>query len=285
MHTRSHRGLFGNRNAYTLFTLVKYLTYAALCFNTWLFFQEELGALQHTFADGFKPQQFIQVFSATIDTFSWVVLLLLFELETWIIPDEKLTGWVKRSIHWVRLLCGVIIVYAFTGYWAELAQFFRLQAQPVSDLCQLADQGLSVILDLDDYVALTASNCSGYGSEIFRMEGTRIVGDAAHFDSARWLAWTDVINAGTWILVVIMLEVEVRLQLRGALSQSVTSVTRVLKFVLYGTLLVCAAYWGYAGDFLDFWDAFLWLFAFIFIEMNVFEWQAQAADSEALEAA
>ena len=42
-----------------------------------------------------------------------------------------------------------------------------------------------------------------------------------------------------------------------------------------GTLLVCAIYWGYAGTFLDFWDAFLWLLAFALIELNVLEWQAE----------
>jgi hypothetical protein len=42
-------------------------------------------------------------------------------------------------------------------------------------------------------------------------------------------------------------------------------------------LFVAAAYWGFAGDFLDFWDAALWLFAFIFIELNVFEWQSETS--------
>ena len=82
-----------------------------------------------------------------------------------------------------------------------------------------------------------------------------------------------VINAGAWLLVVIILEVEVRLQLRGDLSDRVMSTTKILKLLVYGALFVAAGYWGFAGDFLDFWDAALWLFAFIFIELNVFEWQ------------
>ena len=49
--------------------------------------------------------------------------------------------------------------------------------------------------------------------------------------------------------------------------------TKVIKIILYSILFLCAGYWGFAGDFLDFWDASLWLFAFIFIELNVFEWQ------------
>ena len=50
-----------------------------------------------------------------------------------------------------------------------------------------------------------------------------------------------------------------------------------IKVVLYLTLAVAAVYWGFEGEFLDFWDAALWLFAFVFIELNVFEWQRDLA--------
>ena len=77
----------------------------------------------------------------------------------------------------------------------------------------------------------------------------------------------------------LLLEFEVRLQLRGVLSDQIMQVTKYIKFVLYGILFAAAAYWGVAGDFLDFWDAALWLFAFIFIELNVFEWQTETSKS------
>ena len=45
--------------------------------------------------------------------------------------------------------------------------------------------------------------------------------------------------------------------------------------MLYPVLFVAAVYWGFEGSFLDFWDAFLWLVAFVFIEMNVLEWHEE----------
>jgi hypothetical protein len=72
-------------------------------------------------------------------------------------------------------------------------------------------------------------------------------------------------------------EVEVRLQLRGRLSGHILRINKYLKLVLYSLLFIAAAYWGVAGDLLDFWDAALWLFAFIFIELNVFEWHYEVA--------
>ena len=53
------------------------------------------------------------------------------------------------------------------------------------------------------------------------------------------------------------------------------ALTDAIQAILYSILLGAAIYWGFAGDFLDFWDAFLWLFAFVFIALNVFDWQAE----------
>jgi uncharacterized membrane protein SirB2 len=93
------------------------------------------------------------------------------------------------------------------------------------------------------------------------------------------LALVDVVNSAAWILVVILLEIEVRLLTRwGGGSQPMARLANSLKVVLYTTLVVAAIYWGFKGDFLDFWDAALWLFAFVFIELNVFEWQQEIRD-------
>ena len=35
--------------------------------------------------------------------------------------------------------------------------------------------------------------------------------------------------------------------------------------------------------FLDFWDAFLWLVAFVFIELNVFQWREEREEQRELE--
>ena len=64
------------------FTGVKYLVYALLSFNIYMFLQDEMQALEYTFSGAIEPGQVIQAFSATIDTAAWVLLLLLFELES-----------------------------------------------------------------------------------------------------------------------------------------------------------------------------------------------------------
>lgn len=273
-------GYFGSDARYRLFTTGKYLVYALLTLNVLLFLQEELLALEHTFVDGFEPGQIIQVFSATIDTGAWVILLLLFELETSVLDDSRIQGPIRWSLHGIRGLCYVAIVYAFTGYYAELVMLYQATLLPATDACDLLAEDYSLLLDLDEYAPLGPGNCAAVGSELWRLTGFDIVADSETLSLARWLAWTDVINSGDWILVCLVLEIEVRLQLRGNLSDQIMGVTRFIKFALYAVLFGAAAYWGYAGDFLDFWDAALWLFAFIFIELNVFEWQYETSRQE-----
>lgn len=72
--------------------LFKYSVYVLLCFNVFLFFREEWQAAKHLFATGITLSQTIQAFAATIDTAAWVVLLLLFELETFVLDDAKIKG-------------------------------------------------------------------------------------------------------------------------------------------------------------------------------------------------
>ena len=271
-------GVLGTtQTRYSLFTMVKYLVYALLSFNIYLFLDEELSALEHTFVDGFELGQIIQVFSATIDTTAWVLLLLMFELETSVLDDDKIRGPVKWALHWLRIICYAAVFYAFTGYYAELVALYQATQLQGFDPCASLDQGWSLLLTIDEYEPLSAANCASMGPVIYQMGDFDIVADSEVLQSVRWLGWTDVINSGAWILVVIILEIEVRLQLRGDLSDSIMHFTLFIKYALYGTLFACAGYWGVAGDFLDFWDAALWLFAFIFIELNVFEWQAETS--------
>ncbi len=269
---------FSSEVRYRLFTGVKYLVYALLSLNIYMFLQEELQALKHTFIDDFQLGDIIQVFSATIDTAAWVVLLLLFELETSVLDDSRITGLLKWSIHGIRGVCTLAIVYAFTGYYAELVTLYQVTALPGFDACANLDQSFSLLMGMDEYVPLDVGNCASAAGEAYRLNGFDIVAASEPLQAARWLAWTDVINSADWILIVILLEIEVRLQLRGNLSDGIMGVTKYVKLTLYAILFVAAAYWGYAGKFLDFWDAALWLFAFIFIELNVFEWQRETSD-------
>ena len=260
---------------YQLFRSVKYATYLALSFNVYLFFEQELLASDVSQLDALSVTAMVQLFSATLDTAAWLVLLLLFELETAILPDEKLVGLNRWLIHGLRLVCGAAIVSAFFGYVGEWQVFFEASSIPAAP-CSLVDQGWTLLTGFDEFAPLDATSCLTIGTDALQITALdQVVASPQIFTDAHDLAMVDVINAGAWILVVLLLEIEVRQQLQGGLPARLQWVFNGAKALVYATLALAAVYWGFEGDFLDFWDAALWLFAFVFIEMNVFEWQRE----------
>jgi len=85
----------------------------------------------------------------------------------------------------------------------------------------------------------------------------------------------DIINSTDWIIIVLILEFDVYLQLHNKLEGKVYKISQIIKAVLYSVLFINAIYWGFKGDFVDFWDAVLWILAFFFIEMNIFQWHEE----------
>lgn len=264
---------------YKTFQAFKYVVYGLLTLNIGLFFAEEWAATGYRFASGLDALDIIEAFAATIDTAAWVILLLMFELETWVLDDRQLTPAVSRALHLLRAACYAVIVYAFYGYVTKL--LFLHTATPlagVEDLCTLVDGAWSYAIDLDEYRVLTLANCAEFSSNsrFWQFPGLTATVDTAGLTRIVSLAWVDVINSGVWLLVVALLEIDVRLQERGRLEGPVLRASTMSKYVLYSALFLAAVYWGLKGDFVNFWDAFLWQVAFVFIEMNVFEWRRES---------
>ena len=276
-----------NVNSSRLYQVFKYSVYAFLAFNVYLFFDEESTAALVQFSNGIALADLIEAYSATIDTFAWVVLLLMFELETYAVDDENFTKPVAWTLHALRAVCYTFIVYAFYGYLQNLGFVTDTVAMAgITDICALLPGSWSWAVTLDEYAAITAQNCSTWSnaSEFVQFRDMNAVVDAAGRTEILRLAWVDVINAAVWLLVVLVLEVDVRLQEHNRYEGLALATSNVIKFVLYSGLLLAAIYWGFKGDFVDFWDAFLWLVAFVFIELNVFAWREEENAALAAEA-
>lgn len=264
---------------YRLFQLFKYTVYLLLAWNIWLWFQEDFAAAAEMFGGQVGWGNFVEAYSATIDTLAWVILLLLFELETAVIPDEKLKGGLKRALTGLSLVCYIFIVWSFYGYYVKLGMISAIQPFHVADICSLVVGEWNFLETLDEYPPLDPVNCAAMqGQQIFQVTGTEILATVEHHALAWRLALVDIVNAGTWLIVVVLLAIEVQLQLHQKLTVSTMKAAAWIKGFFYLVLFACAAYWGYDGTFLDFWDAFLWLVAFIFIELNIFQWHEEAGE-------
>jgi hypothetical protein len=258
----------------------KYLVYTLLAINVYLFFSEEWLASNVVFAAGVSLDTIIEAFSSTIDTAAWLILLLLFELETSVIDDENLVGATKWSLHIVRGLCYIIILYAFYGYLTKVGLLNEFSLHQITDLCTLGKEW-KFMDTLNVYNEFTAETCralSTANTEFYSHATYNVIADATHLQDVKILAWVDVINSAAWLSVVVMLEIDVHTQLGNISSKLWEKYNIFVKATVYGVLLVAAIYWGITGNFLEFWDAFLWIVAFVLIEMNMFEWQAEVAE-------
>ena len=256
-----------------VFQLFKYTVYIMLAMNVYHFFVEDFSASSQTFAAGISLLEIIKAFTATIDTAAWVILLLLFELETYVLDDDKIQGTLKWSLHLTRVLCYTFIIYSFYGYLSKYSMLHSVLPFSVGDVCSLVASTFTYIEDIDEYLPLRDQNCVAFNSQpVFNIAGTDILTNSFHLIEAQRLSLTEVINSGNWLIIVAILEMDVYLQSKGKLDGLLVSISKGVKVILYSILLLAAIYWGIKGDFLDFWDAFLWLVAFVFIEMNIFEW-------------
>lgn len=269
-------------NGKILYQLFKYSIYALLTINVFVFFGEEWLAARLEYPQGIPGSEIFKAYAATIDTAAWVVLLLMFELETYVLDEHQFTRRVAWSLHGLRAVCYAAIIYAFFGYLANLTTLYEIvPLTDVAGVCSLLPHSWSWTVTLDEYVAVTAANCNSLssGGTLYQFSEMRAVVDAAGLTDIRRLAWVDVINSAVWLLVVLVLEIDVRLQERNRLEGLALAASKSAKFVLYSILLLAAIYWGIKGDFVDFWDAFLWLVAFVFIELNIFEWRQEEQEA------
>ena len=78
--------------------------------------------------------------------------------------------------------------------------------------------------------------------------------------------WLDAANAWLWVVVVILLEIEVRFPAAVGRRRESFLIAAV---VFYAALFLLVPVWLWQDEWLDAWDATLWLAAFFAIELNV----------------
>ncbi len=267
---------------YMIYLVFKYTIYAWLTYNIFAFYMEESAAMLSTHPEGLSLGNFIEVFPATLDTLAWVILLLLFEWETFWASDETLKGSARYPLFLLKALCYGSIVFSWYGYIDSLLYYKDVVTITVANACDFVSQGYSVLTTVDEYEPLTAETCAVMSNtELYKLTNDTIIATPASYEEAVSLAWIDVINSSTWIIVVLALEADVYMQLKGTLTDMRMKVSYYFKGMLYLALLYCAVIWSLDSDFLDASDAFLWLLAFFMIEMNVFEWHEEVEAEKA----
>ena len=252
-----------------VYTSFKYAVYALLLINTFYFFEINSAAESATFANGVSFADLIVAYADGIDSLAWLLLLLVFEIETSYEPSERHRHWVAPLIGAATVLLWAIIVYAFYGYVGGLDMVRGFTVYAGAQPCSLAGSGAQFAVTLDDYIALDAENCRQLVSGVQYNADLDMFATPENLALISRLNWTDVVNAGTWIVLGLLIEFDIFLRVTHRATPERLRVLHLVQFPLWTVLVVAVLYWWALGDPIEAWDAFLWIACFFFIELNM----------------
>ncbi|MEX0706720.1 MAG: hypothetical protein WD078_02055 [Woeseia sp.] len=275
-----------NANLHRIQQVVKWAVYSLLLINFAFYIHEDWDRAVHTLGADASWVDWAGEFATSIDEAGWFLLLFMYELETYVLDDETLKGWVAPVLHGVRIACFVMLAHTVYAY-ANTALDLRATTpvENAASLCDLTKQDVTYVYNLN-YTAVNSDNCASLSdaSDFFWLGEDPLVTTSAGLALERELAWVDLAEAVIWLLVIFSIELVVRLQGRGVTGSAVVSTANTAKVLLYLALAGIAIYWATLSHWLYAWDEFVWIAGFATIEMNVNEWRDDLLDNAAGEA-
>jgi hypothetical protein len=255
---------------------IKLAVYSLLLINFGNYMLLDINQVNHTYHEGWRWFDWTSAFATTLDELGWFVLLLLLELETYILSDAAFTRFWVRCMKVVRSLCYLVIGHAVVAYTEYLYDLLNSVEHVGASLCSFVDQGLSAARNLE-YQVLDAGNCKSFSTEttFYIFSQGQVITDAAGMRVEFELAWADIIEVLFWLLILALIEVRLQLQDRGISRSRLLSFAENAKVFLYGTLWLIAGYWAFRGHWLFAWDEALWILGFMAIGMNLSQWREE----------
>jgi hypothetical protein len=164
----------------------------------------------------------------------------------------------------------VVLVYAAYGYAAALVDTYNLE--PIEDrpACYFANTNFAFMTEAARPVELTEKNCGDLdGENLLKYPSDNVMVSESVLPALLKLGWIDIFNSNAWLLVVLLFQIELSLEQTKKLTKRRLKMVMAWKGFAYLVLLVCAIYWTIFSAFIDWWDAWLWLIAFILIDLNM----------------
>ncbi|HEY5656205.1 MAG TPA: hypothetical protein VIY27_00300 [Myxococcota bacterium] len=251
------------------FKLFKYGVFAILLINLCFYLVEDVRACLYldsgaTFGD------YLQTAAATIDYVAWIVLIILFEMETSAHAKGAFRGIRKWAIAGMTAACYLVLVYATYGYTVGLADTYRFEPIDSATVCDLAQGTFAYVNSAGRPVELNLENCGDFANErVYRSAADRLIATHENLVAIQKLGWVNVANAAAWLLVVLIFQVEITLNQLDKLTRFWLLFCSATKAVLYLVLFADAIYWTFYSAFIDSWDAWIWLIAFLLIDLNL----------------
>ena len=254
---------------------IKAVLYALLLANFGYYLVEDWSRTSFSLTDAASFYDWVREFNTSLDEVAWFTLLLLFELETYVLEESGWSPNMARIVFLIKLIAFCLIGYTLYVNFTALTEILGpVTASAVSDLCDLKDTGQSWLFNLD-YTSITSETCDGLPQvpQYWEIPGEPVITSSAGLDLARRLAWCDFMETAAWLSVGASMEAAIRITDRGVTSGYAVTALSSLKFGLYALILALGIHWAYYGHWLYLWDELLWIFGFGFLEVNLDGWR------------
>ena len=269
-------------NLHKIQQAVKWVVYLLLIVNWGFYIFEDWNRAVHTLNPSSTFFDWAREFATSIDESAWFILLLLLELETYILDDEDWQGWARKTVHGLRLACFAMILHTVYAFAVTVIEYRpTVVVENVSSLCDMANEYISYVYNLE-YTEVTEQSCGSLSNEtqFYRVGNDPVVSTIEGLHLERDLAWADLVEVVTWLLIILSIEVVVRFQEHKITGGTLISVANKLKIFWYLILCVLAVYWASLSHWLYTWDTFLWIAGFAAIEMNINEWRDELLEEK-----
>lgn len=254
---------------------VKWSIYALLIVNWGFYILEDWNTALHTLGPDSTFGEWARGFATSIDESAWFVLLLMLELETYILEDQDFKGWASKSMHAIRLVCFAMILYTVYAFVVTVVEYApTVPVENVSSVCEMTNDELSLVYNLE-YTEITEESCVGLSdaTQFFRVGIDPVVATKDGLALERALAWGDLVEGIVWLLIIVSIELVIRLQERSVTGGTLITTINRMKVIFYLVLFALAVWWASLSHFLYTWDTFLWIAGFAAIELNINEWR------------
>ena len=256
---------------------IKAALYALLLANFGYYLFEDWSRTSFSLTDAASFYDWVQEFNTSLDEVAWFTLLLIFELETYVIDESGWSPGLARIVLSIKLIAFCLIGHTLYVNFSALTEILGpVSASAGSNLCDLADTGQSWLFNLD-YTLITSEMCDVLpkAPQYWEIPGEPVVTSSAGLDLARRLAWCDFMETAAWWSVGASMEAAIRITDRGVTSGYAVTALGWLKFGLYALILALGIHWAYHGHWVYLWDELLWIFGFAFLEVNLDGWREE----------
>jgi magnesium-transporting ATPase (P-type) len=267
------------------FRIFKYGVFVLVLGNIVFYLVEDIAVL--FYLDESAPfSDVLLTFAATIDYVAWMALIVLFEIGTSAQAKNARDGARKWTITGLSAAFYVVIIYAAYGYAYNLVDIYQYEPIASGTACDLVEDNFGYLNSKGRPAPLTAEKCAAFTTElVYRSPEDHLIVTDENLEANQKLAWVDVVNSVAWLLVVLIFMVEIFLKQRDELTKFRLALCTGVKVVLYLVLTADAIYWTMYSAVIDAWDAWLWLMAFILIDMNLLGVEDEPEDRRATQPA